>query len=148
VAWSIAHHLHTTEQNTTLSSTHTPAPAVVHTTLHALCIHFQHHRPHPHTTSRSRNTEAAPVKYTNATPFPEYSKKQPGTPASLKAFKGGVLLLLLELLPGWRSNVGVEIFFKGFQSSTSFCFCFCFLSFFLGGAVGVPKSRRLQALLF
>ena len=66
VAWSIAYHPLTTYQNTILSSTHTPAPAVVHTTVHALCIHFQHH-PHPHATSHSRNTEAGAVKYTNAT---------------------------------------------------------------------------------
>ena len=83
VAWSIAYHLLTTYQNTILSSTHTPAPAVVHTTVHALCIHFQHH-PHPHATSHSRNTEAGAVKYTSTTPFPEDSKKQPGTPASFK----------------------------------------------------------------
>ena len=73
VAWSIAYHLLTTYQNTILSSTHTPAPAVVHTTLHALCIHFQHH-PHPHTTSHSRNTEAGAVKYTN--PFPNTARSR------------------------------------------------------------------------
>ena len=42
--------------------------------------------PHPHTTSHSRKAEAGALKYTNATPFPEDSKKQPGTPASFFFF--------------------------------------------------------------
>jgi hypothetical protein len=47
-----------------------------------LCAFTPEHHPHPHTTSHSRKTEAGAVKYTNATPIPEYSKKQAGTPTS------------------------------------------------------------------